>query len=83
MEMKNDETFSFVANGNMTMNANNGIYSIAYNVQNLPKKVTFAEPGVYNEYVYSADGTKLSVLHKKASTEVRTDYVDMIYRNDS
>ncbi|MDR0939381.1 MAG: hypothetical protein LBN29_08530 [Mediterranea sp.] len=55
----------------------------AYNLLNLPQKVTFAEPGVYNEYVYSADGTKLSVLHKKASTEVRTDYVDMIYKNGS
>jgi RHS repeat-associated protein len=56
----------------------------AYNVLNLPKKVTFAEPGVYNEYVYSADGTKLTVFHKKASSEVRTDYVgNMIYKNDS
>jgi RHS repeat-associated protein len=76
--------YAYDANGNMTMDGNNGIYSIAYNLLNLPKKVTFAEPGVSNEYVYSADGTKLSVLHKKASTEERTDYVgNMIYKNDS
>ncbi|MDR0939178.1 MAG: DUF6443 domain-containing protein, partial [Mediterranea sp.] len=79
-----DVEYAYDANGNMTMDANRGIYSIAYNVLNLPEKITFAEPGVYNEYVYSADGTKLSVLHKKASTEVRTDYVgNMIYKNDS
>jgi hypothetical protein len=78
-----DVEYAYDANGNMTMDGNNGIYSIAYNALNFPKKVTFAEPGVYNEYVYSADGTKLSVLHKKASTEKRTDYVDMIYKNDS
>ncbi|MDR0939796.1 MAG: DUF6443 domain-containing protein, partial [Mediterranea sp.] len=79
-----DVEYAYDANGNMTMNANNGIYSIAYNLLNLPEKITFAEPGVFNEYVYSADGTKLSVLHKKASSEERTDYVgNMIYKNDS
>jgi hypothetical protein len=52
MEMKNDVTFSFVANSNMAMDGNNGIYSIVYNALNLPQKITFAEPGVYNEYVY-------------------------------
>ncbi|MDR0938378.1 MAG: hypothetical protein LBN29_03335 [Mediterranea sp.] len=81
--MKNTVTLLFAANGNMTMDGNNGIYSIAYNVLNLPKKVTFAEPGVYNDYVYSASGAKLSVFHKKASSEVRTDYVgNMIYKNN-
>ncbi|MDR0938892.1 MAG: DUF6443 domain-containing protein, partial [Mediterranea sp.] len=30
--------YTYDANGNMTMDGNNGIYSIAYNVLNLPKK---------------------------------------------
>jgi RHS repeat-associated protein len=63
---------------------NSKVDPIEYNALNLPKKVAFAESGVSNEYIYSADGTKLSVVHKKASTEVRTDYVgNMIYKNDS
>jgi hypothetical protein len=67
----------------MTMDANNGIYSIAYNVLNLPKKITFAENGdTMNEYVYSASGEKLSVLHRNAGGTKRADHVgNLIYED--
>jgi RHS repeat-associated protein len=59
--------YTYDANGNQTMDGNSGITSIEYNLLNLPKKITFAETGVSNEYVYSATGTKLAVVHKSAS----------------
>ncbi|MCM1722955.1 RHS repeat domain-containing protein, partial [Bacteroides ovatus] len=71
-------------NGNMVKDLNKGISMIEYNSLNLPRRVTFT--GVnnpVNEYVYSAGGKKLSVIHK-SSTEKRTDYVgNLIYENGS
>ncbi|MDR0893591.1 MAG: DUF6443 domain-containing protein [Mediterranea sp.] len=81
-KVHNTVEYAYDANGNQTMDSNSGITSIEYNLLNLPKKITFAETGVSNEYVYSADGTKLAVVHKSASgTEERTDYVgNMVYK---
>ncbi|MDR0939418.1 MAG: RHS repeat-associated core domain-containing protein, partial [Mediterranea sp.] len=80
-----DVEYAYDASGNMTMDTNNGIYSIAYNVLNLPEKVTFAGNGdIMNEYVYSANGRKLSVAHRNAGGTKRTNYVgNLVYENDS
>lgn len=76
--------YGYDANGNMVKDLNKGISNIEYNFLNLPRRIIFS--GVnnpVNEYVYSASGEKLSVIHK-SSTEKRTDYVgNMIYENGS
>ena len=76
--------YAYDSNGNMVKDLNKGISMIEYNSLNLPRRVTFT--GVnnpVNEYVYSAGGKKLSVIHK-SSTEKRTDYVgNLIYENGS
>ena len=71
-------------NGNQTQDLNKGISNIEYNILNMPRRVTFTGlNNPVNEYVYSAGGKKLSVIHK-SSTEKRTDYVgNMIYENGS
>ena len=76
--------YSYDTNGNMVKDLNKGISRIEYNFLNLPRRVTFAGMNnPVNEYVYSAGGKKLSVIHK-SSTEKRTDYVgNMIYENGS
>ena len=68
----------------MVKDLNKGISKIEYNFLNLPRRITFASAGnPVNEYVYSAGGKKLSVIHK-SSTEKRTDYVgNMIYEKGS
>ncbi len=51
------------ANGNMTRDRNKGIYSVSYNVLNLPQEILFND-GHIIRYKYAADGRKL-----------RTEYV--------
>ena len=72
------------SNGNLVKDLNKGISRIEYNVLNLPQKITFSGANnPVNEYVYSAEGKKLVVVHK-SSTDKRTDYVgNMIYENGS
>lgn len=76
--------YGYDGNGNMVKDLNKGISKIEYNFLNLPRRITFASAGnPVNEYVYSAGGKKLSVIHK-SSTEKRTDYVgNMIYEKGS
>ncbi|GAE82768.1 DUF6443 domain-containing protein [Bacteroides reticulotermitis] len=77
-----DIEYAYDDNGNQIKDLNKGITTIEYNLLNLPRRVSFS--GVNKpetEYVYSASGTKLSVIHR-SSTEKRTDYVgNMIYEN--
>lgn len=77
-----DIEYGYDANGNQIKDLNKGISNIEYNSLNLPKKITFkGANNPVNEYVYSADGCKLSVSHV-ASVTKRTDYVgNMIYEN--
>lgn len=76
--------YSYDSNGNMIEDLNKGISRIEYNLLNLPQRISFiGANNPVNEYVYSAGGKKLSVIHK-SSIEKRTDYVDnMIYENGS
>lgn len=79
-----ESEYSYDANGNQTKDLNKGITGIEYNFLNLPKQVNFSGANnPKNEYVYSAAGAKLSVIHE-STTEKRTDYVgNMIYENGS
>lgn len=76
--------YAYDSNGNMVKDLNKGISMIEYNSLNLPRRVSFTGlNNPVNEYVYSADGKKLSVIHK-SSTEKRTDYIgSLIYENGS
>lgn len=76
--------YSYDGNGNMVKDLNKGISRIEYNFLNLPQQISFSGANnPVNEYVYSAGGKKLSVIHR-SSTVKRTDYVgNMIYENGS
>lgn len=52
--------YAYDANGNMTRDKNKRIYSISYNILNLPDEVKFYD-GHINRYTYDANGTKLKV----------------------
>ena len=52
--------YAYDANGNMTQDKNRRIYSISYNILNLPDEVRFYD-GHINRYTYDANGTKLKV----------------------
>ena len=53
-----DAEYEYDANGNLTRDRNKGIYSIAYNVLNLPQTVLFND-GHLTRYTYDANGRKL------------------------
>ena len=79
-----DVEYLYDENGNLIKDLNKSIADIQYNLLNLPKRITFNDTNKStHEYIYSADGKKLSVIHK-SSAENRTDYVgNMIYENGS
>jgi hypothetical protein len=62
--------YAYNTNGSMTKDLNKGITEIAYNVLNMPAKIDINSPvaEARNEYTYSADGRKLKVVHKWASS---------------
>ena len=88
MDFKNGSNqaveYFYDANGNLTRDLNKKIQNIQYNYLNLPRRITFSVTNnAVTEYVYSAGGTKLSVIHK-SSMDNRMDYVgNMIYENGS
>ncbi|MDR1631802.1 MAG: DUF6443 domain-containing protein [Dysgonamonadaceae bacterium] len=71
------DEYVYNANGSMTKDLDKGISEIAYNVLNLPLKVDIKSPvaEARNEYTYSADGQKLKVVHKWASSYSTTPVI--------
>ena len=60
---------------------NKNISSIAYNILNLPSKVTFSD-GSTIVYSYAADGTKLRTVHTISGTTTTKDYcANVVYEN--
>ncbi len=53
------QEYTYDTNGNLTVDTNKGIASIAYNLLNLPKTILY-EDGRKIEYTYTASGKKLS-----------------------
>ena len=71
----------FFYNGNLTKDSNKNISTIAYNVLNLPSKVTFSD-GSTITYSYAADGTKLRTVHTISGTTTQKDYcANVVYEN--
>ena len=73
--------YIYDANGNLTKDLNKGISSITYNSLNLPQVITFTD-GSTITYTYTADGTKLRVVHVISGTTTQTDYCgNVIYES--
>jgi RHS repeat-associated protein len=74
--------YSYDANGNRTKDLDQKITNITYNLLNLPRTLTV--DGQTNQYVYAADGRKLTTIHGSGSTQVTTQYAgNMIYENNT
>ena len=54
--------YTYDANGNMVKDLNKGISSIQYDINNLPRTISYSD-GRKASYVYDADGKKLSVSY--------------------
>lgn len=67
----------------MIQDLNKGISRIRYNCLNLPSAIEFTD-GRTISYLYSADGTKLEVIHAMGDSITTTDYCGKaIYENGS
>ena len=65
---KKDVEYSYDANGNMIKDLNKGIANIAYNMLNLPTKVTFGENcGTNISYLYDSEGNMLKKTYESSS----------------
>lgn len=53
------DEYEWDANGNLKADPNRGISEIAYNLQNLPEKITLSNGNVIR-YVYASDGRNLT-----------------------
>ena len=75
------DEYTYDNNGNLTKDSNKGISNIAYNCLNLPSTVTFSD-GSTITYSYSADGTKLRMVHTISGTTTQKDYcANVVYEN--
>ena len=74
--------YAYDLNGNLIQDLNKGIARIRYNCLNLPSAIEFTD-GRTISYLYSADGTKLEVIHAMGdSITTTTDYCGKaIYEN--
>ena len=73
--------YLYDANGNMTKDANKGITQIQYNHLNLPSRIAMVKGSSTStiDYVYSASGAKLRVIHRPnvlSPLSTTTDYVN-------
>ncbi len=72
--------YSYDSNGNLFSDNNKGIAWIRYNVLNLPEKVQFRNNSK-NEYVYDADGVKLSAAYNYSTLTTLFPMGDISYEN--
>ncbi len=72
--------YGYNKNGALTKDLNKGIFSISYNLLNLPRQLDFSNVNATgnNVYKYLADGRKVKVTRKDASSPALTQTVDYI-----
>ena len=81
--------YLYDANGNMTKDANKGITQILYNHLNRPSRIAMVKGSSTStiDYVYSASGAKLRVIHRPnvmSPLSTTTDYINgYIFTNNS
>ena len=73
--------YLYDANGNMTKDANKGITQILYNHLNRPSRIAMVKGSSTStiDYVYSASGAKLRVIHRPnvmSPLSTTTDYIN-------
>ena len=74
---KEDVEYTYDANGNMTKDLNKGITSIAYNMLNLPTKVTFGEnSGTNISYLYDSEGKMLKKSYESSSVNLSQPFLE-------
>jgi RHS repeat-associated protein len=74
--------YDYDLNGNRTKDLNQKISNITYNALNLPRTLTI--DSLTNQYIYAADGRKLTTIHGSGSTQVTTQYAgNMVYENNT
>lgn len=69
-----EDAYTYDNNGNLTKDNNKAITSITYNHINLPVKITFAGFSKTIDFVYNANGTKLSKKITNGGTVTTTQY---------
>ncbi|MGG5210097.1 DUF6443 domain-containing protein [Chryseobacterium sp. MIQD13] len=73
-----DDDYDYDVNGNLILDKNKGISSITYNHLNLPQTITVTGKGTI-EYIYDANGSKLSKKVIEGASQKITNYVgDMV-----
>ena len=81
--IRSSAEYAYDLNGNLIQDLNKGIARIRYNCLNLPSAIEFTD-GRTISYLYSADGTKLEVIHAMGDSITTTDYCGKaIYENGS
>ena len=81
--IRSSAEYAYDLNGNLIQDLNKGISRIRYNCLNLPSAIEFTD-GRTISYLYSADGTKLEVIHAMGDSITTTDYCGKaIYENGS
>lgn len=79
--IRSSAEYAYDLNGNLIQDLNKGIARIRYNCLNLPSAIEFTD-GRTISYLYSADGTKLEVIHAMGDSITTTDYCGKaIYEN--
>ena len=79
--IRSSAEYAYDLNGNLIQDLNKGISRIRYNCLNLPSAIEFTD-GRTISYLYSADGTKLEVIHAMGDSITTTDYCGKaIYEN--
>jgi RHS repeat-associated protein len=66
--------FYYDDDGNMISDAHKGITSIVYDELNLPTRITFSGTNRYINFVYDAQGNKLSKMVQNGSNTTLTEY---------
>ena len=80
--IRSSAEYAYDLNGNLIQDLNKGISRIRYNCLNLPSAIEFTD-GRTISYLYSADGTKLEVIHAMGDSITTTDYCGKaIYENE-
>ncbi|GAB3423661.1 DUF6443 domain-containing protein [Niabella aquatica] len=81
--INSDDDYAYDVNGNLILDKNKSISSIAYNILNLPEIITVAGKGTIT-YLYDAAGNKLRKKVIEGSSQKITDYVGgMLFENNT
>ncbi|GMQ23319.1 hypothetical protein Aoki45_00010 [Algoriphagus sp. oki45] len=77
-------SYTYDANGNLTVNSDKNITSITYNHLNLPKTITFSGTNKKIDYWYNAEGVKVRQVNTDGATVKTIDYIgEFVFENSA